>query len=257
MNRLVTLTTDFGIRDSYVAAMKGVMLSLVRDLQIVDVTHEIAPQDVACAAYQISTLMGLFPPDAIHVVVVDPGVGSDRQALVLHTDLGTFVAPDNGVLTPALIGAVVRDARVISNPQVMQPTISSTFHGRDVFAPAAAHLALGEPLSHFGPPIESPVRLSLWDVEGGDGWVRGQIVHIDRFGNAITNLSRADLPAGGLVVTVGSTRIGLSQTYSDADDDQVLALIGSQDTVEVSVNGGNAHERLLFHRGDAVEVRVA
>lgn len=256
MDRLVTLTTDFGVRDSYVAAMKGVMLGLVRDLQIVDVTHDIEPQDIAGGAYHTSTLIGLFPPDAIHVVVVDPGVGSNRHPIILQTEAGYYVAPDNGVLTPVLDGTVVRDARVISDLRVMRPTVSATFHGRDVFAPAAGHLALGEPLSHFGPPVEAPVRLPLWDVLRGDGSVRGQIVHIDRFGNAITNLSVADLPdASRLVVTIGSTRIeGLSRTYSDVDADQVLALIGSQDTVEISLNGGNASERLSLTRGDAVEV---
>ena len=156
MSRVITLTTDFGGSDTYVAAMKGVLLSLVPDIQIVDVTHEIDAQDIWGAAYSASTLMSLFPADTIHIVVVDPGVGSDRKGMILETEHGLYVAPDNGVLTPLLDREPIR-AGSIANPEVMRPVGSATFHGRDVFAPAAGHLAMGEPLSNFGEPIDKPV----------------------------------------------------------------------------------------------------
>ncbi len=256
MRRFLTLTTDFGTRDTYVAAVKGVVLSHAPDVQILDVTHEIEPQDVVGGSYQVSTLLGLFPEDTIHLIVVDPGVGSARRAIVVDTEAGTYVAPDNGVLTPVFDGVKVREVREITDMGLVRPRVSSTFHGRDVFAPAAAHLALGVPPARFGDLVEDPVRLNVWDIERGKGRVRGQIVHIDRFGNVITNLSRADLPAERDVeVSVGSTRIrGMSRTYTDVETGGVLALMGSQDTVEISINGGRAAETLSLSRGDRVEI---
>jgi len=256
VSRVITLTTDFGGSDTYVAAMKGVLLSLVPDIQIVDVTHEIDAQDIWGGAYSVSTLMGLFPTDTIHIVVVDPGVGSDRKGMILETEHGLYVAPDNGVLTPLLDREPIR-AVSIANPEVMRPVVSATFHGRDVFAPAAGHLAMGEPLSNFGEPIDKPVRLGLWEVERGDGWVRGRIVHIDRFGNAVTNLDRRDAPMEEEVeVSVASTTArGVRRTYADVGEGEVLALVGSQETVEISVRGGSASEQLDLRRGDQVEMR--
>lgn len=256
MAGVITLLTDFGLRDSYVAQMKGVLLTINPDATIVDVTHEIEPQDVRHGAYVLGTSIGRFPPGAIHVVVVDPGVGTSRRPILVATETAVLIGPDNGVLTPALTDGGAISVYDVANPDVMGASVSRTFHGRDIFAPAAGHASLVADLSTFGPAVDDPVLLDAWQPEVGDGGVTGCVLHVDRFGNLITNIG-TDLLAGRTVVRVAAGPCelgGLSETYGDVGPGEALALVGSQDTVEISVNGGSAAERFGVGREETVTV---
>ncbi len=256
---IITLTTDFGQGDAYVAAMKGAILGISRHATLVDVSHDVPAQDVAAGAYLLQCAHRYFPPGTIHVAVVDPGVGSRRRGIVVETGGGLFVGPDNGLFGPVYESERVERVVEILNPDLMLPRVSSTFHGRDVFGPVAAHLCEGIPVREVGPPICDWVGLPLWELEAGCGGLCGRIVHVDRFGNGITNLhrSRIETAAGekALRIQVGERTLGgLSRTYADAPQGQPLVLYGSQDTVEVSINGGSAATELGIRRGDAVSV---
>ncbi|MDD9975858.1 MAG: SAM-dependent chlorinase/fluorinase, partial [Candidatus Poribacteria bacterium] len=193
---IITLTTDFGIRDTYVGIMKGVILGINPNVQVVDLTHAIPPQDIYEAAFSIYAAHSYFPRGTIHVIVVDPGVGSDRRAIVCQTDNAFFVCPDNGVLS-YLLQSTENEARPpvnaveIQNKAYYLPEVSNTFHGRDIFAPIAAHLSLGIPLEDLGPPVQTLVQLPIQAPELSGNTLTGQIVKIDRFGNAITNISES------------------------------------------------------------------
>ena len=269
---IVTLTTDFGMADGYVAAMKGVMLGIAPSLTLVDVSHEVPPQDVAHGAFALAESARHFPPGAVHLAVVDPGVGGARKPLVVATPDALFVAPDNGLLTrvlarygPAHDGgadflAPIRaplppgcSAFELAEPRYRLPRVSRTFHGRDVFAPAAAHLACGVAPSEFGPPVSEVVRLNMTPPIERDGVIEGRIVHVDRFGNLISDVALDD-DASGVVVEIGGVRIeGLSRSYDAADG--VLAIVGSHGTVEFAVRDGSAARQ--FGVGVGARVRVA
>jgi S-adenosylmethionine hydrolase len=266
---VITLTTDFGLRDGYVAAMKGVILSMCRDARIVDVTHEIAPQSVPAAVFVTSTVWPFFPPDAIHVCVVDPGVGTERRALLLVTDRGRFIGPDNGVLSAALPEAVRGAAPAgggpvhlpdgfraysIENRAFLRAEVSRTFHGRDIFAPAAAHLALGAAPERFGPRVGAMVALPPFRARpDATGALRGRVIHIDRFGNLITDVRGEDLPRGEIAVTVaGRTIRGLSPTFAAAEG--LLAFVGSYGYLAIAVRNGNAARELDADVGTPVTV---
>ena len=253
MARIVTLTTDFGDRDGYVAEMKGELLSRNRDVVIVDVTHKVPPQDIAHGAYVLGTVAKRFPEDTIHIGVVDPGVGTNRRPIVIAHRLGVFVGPDNGLFT-----SVLSDDGLVSVNEidVSEAHVSSTFHGRDVFAPAAARISLGTEPADLGPAVGDPVRIDAWQPKLGDSGAVGRIVHIDRFGNGITNLSGATFKGHGVQsVKVGDFELeGISETYGSVGKGEVLALIGSQETLEISVNAGSARDRLNLLRGMTVTV---
>ena len=192
--RIITLTTDFGTSDAYVGIMKGVILSINPNARVVDVTHAIPPQDIYEAAFSIYAAHSYFPKGTIHIIVVDPGVGSDRQAIVCQTESAFFVCPDNGVLSYLLQSVENEekqpvDAVAIQNSAYYLSEVSNTFHGRDIFAPVAAHLSLGVPLDDIGPPAQTLVQLPIQVPELSGNTLTGQIVKIDRFGNAITNIS--------------------------------------------------------------------
>jgi len=189
-NPLITLTTDFGLADGYVGTMKGVILSIVPDAHLVDITHEVTPQDVRRAAFVLYSVYRFFPSHAVHLVVVDPGVGGARRAIALRTAAGTFVGPDNGVFTYVLAREPVEELVELAAPRFRLPEVSHTFHGRDVFAPAAAHLATGIPLTALGPAISNPVTFPLPHLEITPGAIAGEVLHADRFGNAITSIGR-------------------------------------------------------------------
>jgi len=238
---LVTLTTDFGTADGYVGAMKGVLLSRCRDVCIVDVSHEIPRHDVGHAAYALATCAATFPPGTIHVVVVDPGVGSARRAVILETGGQLFVGPDNGVF--ALVAASDARAHVIVDPRFTAAEVSATFHGRDIFAPAAAALASGLPASGAGPavPLSAPAT--------GSG---PRVLHVDAFGNLVTNLRAHDLGAG--FVLGGQRFTGLQRTYADVAVGELCAYVGSAGTIEVAVREGRAADRLGLGRGALIAV---
>lgn len=250
MAPIITLLTDFGTADGYVAQMKGVLLGLVPDATLVDVTHEIGAQDVEAARLVLERYWQRFPAGAVHVVVVDPGVGSMRAALAVRAAGRFLVGPDNGVLSPALLA---QDARVVS--LTIPEGAAATFHGRDVFAPAAAALAAGTPLDALGAPCLHPVvRLTPQPVALEGGLVRGEILMIDRFGNAITNIPG---PRPGHVLWVGALSLPLRSTYADVAPGEALALMGSSGLIEIAVREGSAARRLGLARGAPVVLRPA
>ncbi len=251
----ITLTTDFGLDDGYVGAMKGVILSLLPTAQIVDITHAIAPQNIPQAAYILSTATPYFPPHTVHVVVVDPGVGSERRPLAVFTDRAVYVGPDNGVFSQVYEREPVREIRQLTNPAYHLPAISHTFHGRDIFSPVAAHIALGAPASNLGPEISDPVRLQLFDfaqnklpapARGADGSLHGQVIYADRFGNLIT-----DIPVTWLegrtdwyFEMAGITIVGFHSTYSRVEPGAWVALGSSAGLIEIAIRNGNAAAQL-------------
>jgi S-adenosylmethionine hydrolase len=247
---IVTLLTDFGLRDGYVGAVKGALLSRNPRLRLVDVSHDLEPGDVTAAAWALRQSAPAFPPGCVHLVVVDPGVGGERRGLACRSGSQLFVAPDNGVLH-----WILGDAPIVRSLAVAD-SASPVFHGRDVFAPAAAALAAGAALEPLGPGVEpdSLVRLPFAPAErGGDTW-RGTVVHVDRFGNAITDL---ELPADVRgVAEVTGRAVPLRRTYSDVADGEPVALRGSSDTLELSCNGSSAARSLGIGLGDVIVFRV-
>jgi len=255
--RLVTLTTDFGTHDYYVGAMKGVMLNIAPDLHLTDLSHEIPPQDILAGAFLLRHSAPLFPRHTVHLAVVDPGVGSDRRGLVVASQGHLWVGPDNGLFTYALSNGF--RAFEIADPGLRREPVSATFHGRDLFAPTAAHLAAGFPVERVGPPVDDPVILEEAHPVVSRDSVTGAVIHIDGFGNLITNITaQVALSLGeeiGVQLATGLAIEGLSSTYADVDPDSALALIGSGGLVEISIRGGHAARRLGLSRGDLIVLR--
>ena len=269
---IATLTTDFGTADGYVAAMKGVMLGINPGLALVDVSHEVPPQNVPHGAFVLAEAVRYFPAGAVHLAVVDPGVGGRRKPLLLVTPDASYVAPDNGLLTHALARyGSAHDPRAewlspiraplppgcrafeLANARYRLPEVSQTFHGRDVFAPAAAHLSAGVPPEEFGPPVTEVIWLNVPPPAEGNGEIEGRVVHVDHFGNLISNIALDDSRAGGVVVEMEGLRVeGLSRSYEEADG--VLAILGSHGTVEIAVRGGSAARQLGAGVGARVRV---
>jgi S-adenosyl-L-methionine hydrolase (adenosine-forming) len=258
---VITLTTDFGLSDEYAGTVKGVILSTCRDTAIVDLTHDIKPQDIAAAAMTIGASFRYFPEGSVHMVVVDPGVGSDRRILAVRAENHLFIAPDNGVLTPVLTEGIFQDAFHITNQDLFQKTISRTFHGRDIMAPVAAKLACGLDISLVGPQLgrRQCCRIPLPEARYANGNIIGEIIHIDHFGNMRTSITIEDLveiPTGTKRgVSIGSHSINcISTTYADAGPGTLLALFDSRNHLELAVNGGNAARTLGCQVGDEVIV---
>jgi hypothetical protein len=241
---LVTLLTDFGTADGYVAEMKGVVYSLLPDAIIVDASHDIPPRDVELARLTLARYWRRFPAGTVHVVVVDPGVGSSRAAIAVESGARYLVGPDNGVLSPALL---VPGARVVAIPV---PTHAApTFHGRDVFAPAAAHLASGGSFERVGPPLAAPViRRTALVHQRADGAVDGEVIAVDRFGNAITNL----IARPGWMVEAGAARLPLVRAYSDVPSGALCAVAGSAGLVEIALRNGDGARAAGLERGSRV-----
>lgn len=254
MGRIITLTTDFGTQDGFVGVMKGVILGINPEVTLVDITHEIAPQNIAQGALLFTASVKYFPPDSIHLVVVDPGVGSARRPIAVQAGRALFVAPDNGVISQA-IGATPARAVHLNRPEYWLPKPSNTFHGRDIFAPCAAHLSLGVSLEALGEPVEDWVRLSgTIAVRRADGAWDAQVNHIDRFGNVVINLAENALE--GLdrrriqVKIAGRTLQGLFNTYSDVAEGELLALVSSSGYLEIGARNASAAEKLGIRLGD-------
>ena len=241
MPRVITLLTDFGTADGYVGEMKGVLASLAPHAAVVDITHDVAPHDVEGARLALARYWRRFPDGTVHLVVVDPGVGSPRDALAVSSEGRFFVGPDNGVLSPALLHG---DARCVSI--AIPASAAPTFHGRDVFAPAAAQLASGTSLESLGEIAEHPViRRTPEATRRDDGAVQGEVITVDRFGNAVTNL----LAMRGGQVKVAGLSLALRRTYADAASGEAIALVGSSGLVEIAVRDGNAADMLGLRRG--------
>ena len=260
--RIITLTTDFGLSDAYVGIMKGVILSLAPDVQLVDISHLIPPQNVPQAAYLLVSLYAYFPANAIHLAVVDPGVGTARRPVAIQSPHGAFVGPDNGLFVPVLAAQGVVDAKTgavggtevvaLTNPEYWRHPVSRTFHGRDIFSPAAAHLALGEPLSMLGEPVSSLTPLPGAVPTVRKGVVYGSIAHIDHFGNAVSNISSPMVPEEPVVEVGGRKLRGLCASYQDSP---IAALIGSNGFLEIAVRNGSAAVQLGLSIGSPVVVR--
>ncbi len=255
----VTLTTDFGTRDSYVAQLKGVLLGACADLRIVELTHEIAAHDVVEGALFLAGAVPAFPGGTVHLAVVDPGVGGERRRITVEVAGQRVVCPDNGLLTLLARTHPIEAAHELTDARFRREPVSATFEGRDVFAPAAAHLACGGALADLGPPVSGLVELALPQPERAEGVVRGQVVHVDRFGNAITNVHASMLPdnSGSARLRAAGCDLPLLRTYADAGPGEALALVGSSGYVEVAVREGSAADALGLQRGSAVQIMAA
>jgi S-adenosylmethionine hydrolase len=265
---IITLLTDFGLADTYVGQMKGAMLSINPEAVIVDLTHEVQPHNITHGAFLLETALTAFAGTVIHVAVVDPGVGGVRRAIAIQNGTRLFVGPDNGILSAALPVAArpagPEPARValptgiraveLAEPAFRRSNVWSTFHGRDLFGPAAAHLSLGEPLEAFGPPVVDVLALPPFVARRlPDGRLLARVVSIDRFGNVITDARHEDLPHGRLVAECRGRQIpGLTATYESASG--LAALIGSAGFLELAAPGGSAAALLGAVIGDPVEI---
>jgi S-adenosylmethionine hydrolase len=276
MAPIITLTTDFGTADAYVASMKGVILGLNPEAVIVDITHAVEPQNILQAAFILSTVYRYFPEGTIHVAVVDPGVGSRRKALILKSSTALFVAPDNGILSYIIDehgkthGKAARqiastaelrhlphglEAVAINNPEYWHHPVSSTFHGRDIFAPVAAHLSLGAELHKFGEKLSQAYAFAIpRPYKNARGETVGRVLHIDHFGNLVTNIKNSDLPAKA-TVSVGRHRIrGISSFYAHAKG--LAAVTGSSGYLEISMKDSSAAEFLKVRAGHEVIIET-
>jgi hypothetical protein len=253
---IITLTTDFGLADGYVGSMQGVILSIAPGARLVNLSHQVPAQDVRAGAFVLYQAVPFFPRDTIHVAVVDPGVGSQRRALAVRTAEGIFVAPDNGVLSYVLKGAGVREAVSLTNPDYQLPDVSATFHGRDIFAPAAAYLAAGVPLSELGPRAINLVRLAMPQPQyTSEGELIAHVMHVDHFGNLVLDLTGAELSDRETFELAGRRVAGLSRTFADVAPGQPVVYVGSsRDHVEVAIRDGNAARELGLSAGDPVRV---
>jgi S-adenosylmethionine hydrolase len=278
MSPIVTLTTDFGYDDAYVAAVKGAILNINPGASIVDVSHSIRPQDILQAAFILNAAYRYFPKQTVHVAIVDPGVGSERRGVILKTASAIFVAPDNGILsyviddlfseknvplieqTHGLTEVVFKkglEAAAITDPRFWRQPVSPTFHGRDIFAPVAAGLSLGISPYEFGEKISSlhvlPVPRPSLDADGN---VAGQVLHVDRFGNLITNIGSGTLPGKNVVIEIGGRCIqGISDYYSQSEG--IMAVVGSSGYLEISLRDGSACDFLDMAVGDEIRVMPA
>ncbi len=265
MSTIITLTTDFGTKDSFTASMKGVVLKINPDAKIVDITHEIGPQDVWEAAFTLKTAYNNFPKGTVHLAVVDPGVGSTRRPIIVVTESYYFVGPDNGIFS--LIFQEAERLRVlhITATHYFLPNPGATFHGRDIFAPVAAWLAKGTPSGNFGEEVEDFVKLNVPVPKKSQNGLEGHVIHIDRFGNVITNITHKDIsslvPEGGAqtpaTVTIAGKEIkGLKQFYAQAAPGEPGALINSSGYLEIFLFKQNARTTLSIKRGEAVRLTL-
>jgi S-adenosylmethionine hydrolase len=250
----ITLTTDFGANDWFVGTIKGVIIGINPTAPIVDITHEITPGDIRAGAFALAAAFKFFPRGTIHLAVVDPGVGSTRKAIAIQTENYLWVGPDNGVLSWALQDETVHEIRQLENTDYFRTPVSQTFHGRDVFAPAAAHLSRGAKLAEFGAEARRLTKLP-WPKpqRGRQGWC-GEIVYVDRYGNCVTNLP-AQLAARGTRVVAREKQIPLRDFYQAVGAGKAVALVSSSGFLELAINGGSAAKHLKLAVGTPVELR--
>jgi len=248
----ITLLTDFGTADGYVAAMRGVIAARAPGVPVDDASHDIAHGDVVSGAAALARYCDIYPAGTVHVVVIDPGVGSARRAIAVLAQGRFGIGPDNGVLEPLLARADT--VHEVNDEALFRHPVSATFHGRDIFAPVAAYLAAGGLIEAVGPRIGDAIRLE-WPAPERDGdRITGEVVHVDRFGNLITNISGNEI-ADAAEVVIAERRIGnVRRAYADAEPGQLLALIGSSGVIEIAVRQGSASAVLGLGRGAVVEV---
>ena len=261
---IITLLSDFGLKDHYVAEMKAVVSNICPQARIIDVSHLVEKFNIRMGAFVLASASCYFPKGTIHIAVVDPGVGTKRRALLVQTEHAFYVGPDNGLLILAAQRQRIQHVYSITNPKLMLPNASSTFHGRDMFAPSAANLANKISPSDFGPEINDyEVPKFIKPTFKADEFM-GEVLHIDDFGNIVTNITREDLeeievkPMVLVSVKLKNTllKIKFCKTYGDVIEKTVLALIGSHNFLEIAVNQGNASKKLKAKTGDAVAVSL-
>lgn len=257
---IITLTTDFGTRDWFVGTMKGVILGIHPRAQVVDITHEIAPGDIRGGAFALMAAAPYFPKSTIHVAVVDPGVGSKRRAIAVQTDKAIFIGPDNGVLSWALHGTKIQSVRQITNESFFRHPVSRTFHGRDIFSSVAAHLASGKKFSQLGPKITAWIQLPWPEPKRTGKTITGEILHLDRFGNGITNLPHDLLSEdewSRVHVLVNRKKLGSPHTsYAAVKSGQPLAILSSSGFLEIAANGGSAEKLFKLKTGSVVTLKL-
>lgn len=256
---LITLTTDFGHKDPFAGIMKGVILGINPDARTIDLSHGIPAQDILAGALALSGSVPFFPVGTIHVAVVDPGVGSERRPIVIESERFLFVGPDNGIFTLALKGQEIKRIVKLSNDTYHLKPTSKTFHGRDIFAPVAAHLSLGVPVQKLGNTVKDFNRLDWPEVIKTEGAIHGEVVYIDGFGNLITNIRARDLKtilSERVVVSLGNVTIqGLAANYSQCGQKGLFALINSWGLLEVSLFKRNAQLSCGVKIGEKVTIR--
>ncbi len=260
-NPIITLLTDFGLKDHYVASMKGVMLSINPHATLVDVTHQVAPQDIHEGGFILANAYPCFPRGTIHLAVVDPGVGGSRKPILLVTEDHYFVGPDNGLFTFVMQKEKRTKVLSLTNPAYFLPRVSDTFHGRDVFAPVAGYLSRGIKPEDFGSRLRSWVSLDVREPSVKGNALTGEVVHVDAFGNLVSNISEEALRGFSgkrpVMVRIGRRTIGrIGKSYGDGAKGEVVALIGSGGFLEVSVSEGNAQRALKIQKGEKVKVEV-
>jgi len=265
MKKLITLLTDFGLKDPYVGAMKGVILSICPDANIVDISHEIRKFDIRQGAYVLAASAIFFPRGTIHVGVVDPGVGTTRKAIIIETKKSFYIGPDNGLLTLAALREGIKKVVHIINREYMLPRVSRTFHGRDIFAPAAAHLAKGIPIEDFGPTLEKYEILSFSEPHIQANQIEGEIIYIDGFGNIVTNIFSEILEKTGISegdkikILLGDKLekvLKICKAYNEVKKGEFLAIIGSGNFLEISINQGNAAKKLNVKEGTRIKIKM-
>jgi S-adenosylmethionine hydrolase len=258
---MITLTSDFGLKDPYAAEMKGVILTINPNATIVDVTHEVEKFNFRMGAFILASAIPYFPDGTVHVAVVDPGVGTQRRSILIQTTKAFFVGPDNGILMLASQNQSIKHVYQITNPKLMLPKISSTFHGRDIFAPAAAYLTKEVAPTEFGAEIKNPVKPDFTQAKRGISGLIGEVLHIDDFGNIITNIAEKDiLQNQGKPINIEwagvSLKLNFCKTYAEAKTNEPIALIGSHGFMEIALNQGNAAEKFHVKSGDKVAVKA-
>jgi S-adenosylmethionine hydrolase len=256
---IITLATDFGTRDGYVGAVKGVIRRINRNVEIIDITHELRPFDVLGAAFALRNASAYFPEGTIHLAVVDPGVGGERQPLLIKTRDFCFVGPDNGIFSFVYETENILEIIRLSNQEYFLADVSSTFHARDVFAPVAAYVSLGVDVNEFGAPAKECVKLAIPQPRVGKRALSGEVIHIDAFGNLITNIGAELLHKKFIVsVSMGRRRISrLSKSYVDIRSGQAGALIGSSGLLEIAMNQASAQQVLGARIGTQIEVALS
>ncbi|CAN5358980.1 S-adenosyl-l-methionine hydroxide adenosyltransferase family protein [soil metagenome] len=254
-DRIIVLLTDFGTKDYFVGAMKGAILAVNQRAQIVDITHEISPQDIRAASFTLRTCYRNFPPQTIFVGVVDPGVGSERRAILIETINYFFIAPDNGLLSFVFDEAENFSVFELTNRKFFAANVSATFHGRDIFAPVAAHLSNGAKAENFGAEIKDFIRFAETKPHKiSENEMQAEIIHIDRFGNLITNLKREDLPEN-FVLEIGEKWIEkLLEFFADAETDEVFMIFGSANYLEIAAFQDSAQRLLNIKIGQKITV---
>ncbi len=255
---IITLTSDFGLLDPYVGIMKGVILGIAPDAQLVDLGHDIPPQDIDEAAYTLRSAVPFFPDGTVHLVIVDPGVGSDRRPLLVTIARASFVGPDNGIFS-FVLNEPGAQAWALDRSAFWLPEISRTFHGRDIFAPVAAHRARGVGPAQLGTRIDDPVRRPrLMAGRLGNGEIHGHVIHVDRFGNLISNIPASWFGDAIWTCEVGGERIsGPSQAYATTEPGELLFVISSNGTAEIAVREGNAAQLLGVRAGAQLRLWIS